>query len=86
MNSTLESHVNKQDSPDTDAIKMFVGQIPRSMEDKDLRTMFEAFGPVYQLNVLRDKVTNQSKGEHCAVTALSLNVSTLAAESHACSI
>lgn len=50
--------------PDPDAIKMFVGQIPRSMDENDLRKMFEEFGPVYQLNVLRDKVTGQSKGEY----------------------
>ncbi|XP_014674146.1 PREDICTED: CUGBP Elav-like family member 1-A [Priapulus caudatus] len=46
---------------------MFVGQIPRNMDDKELRAMFEAIGPVYQLNVLRDKVTSQSKG-CCFVT------------------
>ncbi|XP_014678566.1 PREDICTED: CUGBP Elav-like family member 2 [Priapulus caudatus] len=61
------AHVNKQDGPDVDAIKMFVGQIPRNMDDKELRAMFEAIGPVYQLNVLRDKVTSQSKG-CCFVT------------------
>ena len=49
--------------PDPDAIKMFVGQIPRSMDENDLRKMFEEFGPVFQLNVLRDKVTSQSKGK-----------------------
>lgn len=48
--------------PDPDAIKMFVGQIPRSMDENDLKQMFEEFGPVYQINVLRDKVTQQSKG------------------------
>ena len=48
--------------PDPDAIKMFVGQIPRSMDENDLRKMFEEFGPVFQLNVLRDKVSGQSKG------------------------
>ena len=49
--------------PDPDAIKMFVGQIPRSMDENDLRKMFEEFGPIFQLNVLRDKVTGQSKGK-----------------------
>ena len=50
------------DQPDPDAIKMFVGQIPRSMDENDLRKMFEQYGQVYQINVLRDKVTGQSKG------------------------
>nr|XP_045625058.1 CUGBP Elav-like family member 1 isoform X8 [Procambarus clarkii] len=53
--------------PDSDAIKMFVGQIPRSMDENDLRKMFEEYGEVYQINVLRDKVTGQSKG-CCFVT------------------
>ena len=51
------------DQPDADAIKMFVGQIPRSMDENDLRKMFEDYGSVYQVNVLRDKLTGQSKGE-----------------------
>ncbi|XP_042210644.1 CUGBP Elav-like family member 2 isoform X11 [Homarus americanus] len=53
--------------PDPDAIKMFVGQIPRSMDENDLRKMFQEYGEVYQINVLRDKVTGQSKG-CCFVT------------------
>ncbi|CAI9718293.1 CUGBP Elav-like family member 1-A isoform X1 [Octopus vulgaris] len=56
-----------QKEPDPDAIKMFVGQIPRSMDENELRKMFEEFGPVFQLNVLRDKMTGQSKG-CCFVT------------------
>jgi RNA recognition motif-containing protein len=54
----------KANEPDPDAIKMFVGQVPRSMDENDLRKMFEDFGPVFQLNVLRDKVTGQSKGKN----------------------
>ena len=58
MNSQFHSS-----EPDPDAIKMFAGQIPRYMDENDLQKLFEEFGPVYQINVLRDKVTNQSKGE-----------------------
>lgn len=66
MNS--QSHMKSDsDQPDADTIKMFVGQIPRSMDENDLRKMFEEFGQVYQINVLRDKVTGQSKG-CCFVT------------------
>ena len=50
------------DQPDPDAIKMFVGQIPRSMDENDLRKMFEDYGQVHQVNVLRDKISGQSKG------------------------
>jgi len=58
---------NRMDQPDGDAIKMFVGQIPRSMDENDLRKMFEDYGSVYQVNVLRDKLSGQSKG-CCFVT------------------
>jgi len=53
--------------PDADAIKMFCGQIPRNMHESELREMFEQFGSVFQLNVLRDKQTGESKG-CCFVT------------------
>ncbi|XP_064490150.1 CUGBP Elav-like family member 2 isoform X8 [Ornithodoros turicata] len=56
-----------KEQPDPDAIKMFVGQIPRSWDENDLRKMFEEFGPVYQINVLRDKATGTSRG-CCFVT------------------
>ncbi|XP_041350796.1 CUGBP Elav-like family member 2 isoform X14 [Gigantopelta aegis] len=62
MNSQMQSK-----EPDPDSIKMFVGQIPRSMDENDLGKLFEEYGPVFQLNILRDKVTGQSKG-CCFVT------------------
>ena len=60
------NHLDKHE-PDADAIKMFCGQIPRHMHESELREMFEQFGPVFQLNVLRDKQTGESKG-CCFVT------------------
>lgn len=61
MNGTLDH----PDQPDIDAIKMFVGQVPRSWSEKDLRDLFEQYGAVYEINVLRDRSQNppQSKGE-----------------------
>ncbi|XP_043246719.1 CUGBP Elav-like family member 1 isoform X2 [Amphibalanus amphitrite] len=56
-----------RDQPDADAIKMFVGQVPRHMNENDIRGMFEEFGPIHQINVLRDKITGHSKG-CCFVT------------------
>jgi CUG-BP- and ETR3-like factor len=53
--------------PDPDAIKMFVGQIPRHTTEIELKAMFEEYGPVAQLNVLRDKQSGESKG-CCFVT------------------
>ncbi|XP_065809276.1 CUGBP Elav-like family member 1 isoform X2 [Labrus bergylta] len=60
MNGSLEH----PDQPDIDAIKMFVGQIPRSWSEEQLRELFEPYGAVYEINVLRDRSQNppQSKG------------------------
>ncbi|CAH0714615.1 unnamed protein product, partial [Brenthis ino] len=69
-NSTSINNNNndeKVEMPDPDYIKMFVGQVPRSMDENDLRQMFEEFGRVHQINVLRDKITGASKG-CCFVT------------------
>lgn len=52
---------------DPDFIKMFVGQIPKSMDERQLRQLFEEFGRVQSINVLRDKMTGISKG-CCFVT------------------
>uniref|UniRef100_A0A1I7YHC1 RRM domain-containing protein n=1 Tax=Steinernema glaseri TaxID=37863 RepID=A0A1I7YHC1_9BILA len=58
---------SKSVEPDPDTIKMFVGQIPRSWDEEDCRKLFEQHGDVYQLNVLRDKSNQTSKG-CCFVT------------------
>ncbi|XP_033150823.1 CUGBP Elav-like family member 1 [Drosophila busckii] len=56
-----------KDQPDADNIKMFVGQIPKTWDESKLRRLFEQFGRVHTLNVLRDKVTSISRG-CCFVT------------------
>ncbi|XP_041840635.1 CUGBP Elav-like family member 1 isoform X3 [Melanotaenia boesemani] len=65
MNGSLDH----PDQPDVDAIKMFVGQIPRSWSEEQLRELFEPYGAVYEINILRDRSQSppQSKG-CCFVT------------------
>lgn len=70
MNGALDH----SDQPDPDAIKMFVGQIPRSWSEKELKELFEPYGAVYQINVLRDRSQNppQSKGTVVVLSLLSI--------------
>ena len=47
---------------EVDSPKMFVGQIPHVMDDSDLKQVFEEFGKVHEMSILREKITNESKG------------------------
>jgi hypothetical protein len=47
---------------DPDALKLFVGNIPRSYTEEQLQPIFESMGKVVELVVVRDRATHESKG------------------------
>ncbi|MXN92068.1 RNA-binding protein [Flavobacterium sp. Sd200] len=43
-------------------MNIFVGSLPFSLNEADLRESFEAYGPVDSVKIITDKITGRSKG------------------------
>ncbi len=48
---------------DAEMVKLFVGQVPRSWEDPELREVMETYGPIQELTILKDRNDGTSKGK-----------------------
>jgi CUG-BP- and ETR3-like factor len=53
------------------ANKLFVGQIPKHMGEEQLTPMFQTYGNIVELSVIRDKMTNVHRGMLFSVLHLS---------------
>ncbi|HNQ01541.1 MAG TPA: RNA-binding protein, partial [Syntrophales bacterium] len=43
-------------------MKIYVGNMPYSVTEEDLKQAFEAFGQVESVTIIKDKMSGQSKG------------------------
>ena len=50
------------DEADLGPVKVFVGQVPKSISEEGLFLTFSVYGPIKELLVIRDKYTGQHRG------------------------
>lgn len=67
INLHVERHLRERKQPPpagcaSDAVKLFIGNVPRSYQEKTLLPLFESVGKVVEVVVLRDRHTMASKG------------------------
>ena len=65
MNSFQIIRINpskKLPTKDPDALKLFIGQIPKHFDETDIKPIFESFGEIYEIVILKDRATGVSRG------------------------
>lgn len=58
MEGVMENGANRA----VDSVKLFVGQLPKQMSEQQLAEVFAEAGTVYEINIIKDKLTKQSRG------------------------
>ncbi|KAG5453739.1 CUGBP Elav-like member 4 [Clonorchis sinensis] len=58
VDTTIET-----EKTNNEPIKLFVGQLPQWIEEQDILPLFEGFGPIHELVILRDRFTKTHKGK-----------------------
>jgi RNA recognition motif-containing protein len=48
--------------PERNTMNIFVGNLSRQASEEDLRELFEPFGKLMAVNIIKDKFSNESKG------------------------
>lgn len=59
---SVYNETDATDATPTTGVKLFVGQIPREMDEEALIPYFNEFGPIVELTVIRDRATRSHKG------------------------
>ena len=49
-------------SSEGEVTKLFVGQIPKNFTEQQVKELMEPFGPISELNIIKDKETLCSRG------------------------
>lgn len=62
MTTTTNNIGNHNTMKEPEACKLFIGQVPRTWTEKDLRPLFDQYGEIHDLTILHDRYTGQHKG------------------------
>jgi RNA-binding proteins (RRM domain) len=57
-----DEDADEDEDDDEQPVKLFIGQVPKQMEEPDLFAIFEKYGPMEDVAIIRDKHTGQHRG------------------------